>query len=453
MTGYSLKTRLLLIGAIVLIIALGLTGLGLTILFDRHVERRISAELDTYIAQIASRLSFDKTGKPLPGAKLADPRFEKIYGGLYWQINNETAGITSRSRSLWDTRLKLPVDIPDFGKVHVHTTTGPLNSSVLIHERRLRFNSPAGEQIIRLIVAIDRSELDRMSTDFASDVTIALLALCAFLLLAGWLQITLGLAPLSLIEKNIAAIRKGEALRMNTDLPDEVLPLAQEVNNLLKKQQKAIETARHRAADLAHGFKTPLTALKSDIRRLRSKGEEQIADDIQTASLQMQRQIDRELTKARIRDARHVAALDVRPLIDGIVSTLRRTPDGEKKTIRIECDQDIQVKINRDDLAEILGNLIENAVKHADSRIVVKVHGQDQAIEFHIDDDGKGISDALRGAVQKRGVRLDRASAGTGLGLAIVKDILEIYEHKLVLHTSPLGGLRASFQLPPAIGR
>ncbi len=453
MTAHSLKTRLLVTGTIVLIIALGLTGFGLTVLFDRHVERRVSAELDTYLAQIASRLSFDETGKPHLGGKLADPRFEKIYGGLYWQVNNETAGLSASSRSLWDTRLKLPVDIPDFGKVHVHTTSGPLNSSILIHERRLRFKSPAGEQIARLIVAIDRAELDRMSTDFASEVAIALLALCIFLLLAGWVQISIGLGPLSLIRKNIAAIRTGDALRMNPDLPNEVRPLAKEVNDLLQAQETAIENAKHRAGDLAHGFKTPLTALKSDIRRLRGKGEHEIADNIETTSLLMQRQIDRELTKARLRNVKNMTATCIRPLIEAVIATLQRTPEGENKSFEIECDPEIRVRADKDDLTEILGNLIENAVKHASGRISVTAGAKDRMVRFTIEDDGKGISDSRRDIAQKRGVRLDRSTAGSGLGLAIVKDVLEAYEQHLELGTSPMGGLKAAFQLLKAASR
>ena len=155
MKGHSIKTRLLTSGAIAIIIALGITGFGLTYLFERHVERRIGAELDTYITQIASRLAFEPSGKPYLGDKLADPRFEKIYSGLYWQINNETANMAARSRSLWDTRLGLPDDIPDFGKVDVHQTAGPQQTVLLAHERRLRFKAANGEQIVRLVVAVD----------------------------------------------------------------------------------------------------------------------------------------------------------------------------------------------------------------------------------------------------------------------------------------------------------
>ncbi len=448
MKSLSLKTRLLVIGTITLIIALGLTGIGLTILFDRHVERRVSSELDTYLTQIASRLSFDKTGKPQLEGKLADPRFEKIYGGLYWQINNETANLSIRSRSLWDIRLELLIDIPDFGEVHSHTIDGPLESFVLIHERRLRLKSPVGEQVARLVAAIDRTELDVMSGKFASDVTISLFTLSVFLLLAGWLQITIGLGPLSLIQKNIASIRNGVASRMNPELPSEVLPLADEVNNLLEAQEKAIERARHRASDLAHGFKTPLTALKTDVQRLREKGEQEIANDIEVTSLLMQRQIDRELTKARVRNVKYMRAADIRLVIEGIVSTLRRTPAAEGKLIKIECTGNFEVRIDKDDLAEILGNLIENAVKHAKSRVVVKACRKGPFLLFNIDDDGEGVSDAQRGIILKRGVRLDRSLAGSGLGLAIVKDVLDAYDQSLQLLTSPLGGLRAHFQLP-----
>ncbi len=447
MRGHSLKTRLLTTGSIILILALGLTGLGLTILFERHVERRVSLELNTYIIQIASRLSFTSAGLPRLDGKLADPRFEKIYSGLYWQINNETAGRFEHSRSLWDTQLTLPSDSPDLGKVHIHTISGPQNSPLLVHERRLRFKSPQGEQVARLIVAIDISELDKMSADFAADVAIALFGLGAFLLLAGWVQILIGLGPLSLIQKSIALIRSGATSRMNPNMPKEVAPLAIEVNNLLEAQEKAILKAKHRASDLAHGFKTPLTALRSDIGRLRNKGEHELANDLDATSMLMQRQIDRELTKARIRDLQNMPSMAIRPVIDSIIATLARTPDGEKKQFEIDCKSHIEIKVDSDDLSDILGNLIENAVKHATKKVLVRVKCADQSIKVDVEDDGEGIQSSLRDSVQKRGVRLDRSIAGSGLGLAIVSDILDIYGETLALDRSPLGGLKAYFQI------
>ncbi len=448
MTRYSLKIRLLSIQMITVLVALGLTGLALTYLFERHVERRISAELDTYITQIAARLSFKPSGVPLLNGKLADPRFEKIYSGLYWQINNETAEKSSHSRSLWDITLLLPVDTPGFGKVHIHTTKGPKDTNLLIHERRLIFKSALGDQTSRIIVAIDLEELRKMRSEFSQDVAVALLLLAAVLLIAGWIEVMIGLKPLSLIQKSIAAIRSGQKAQIDTVMPLEVTPLVDEVNSLLASQQAEITKAKNRADNLAHGFKTPLTALKSDARRLRDKGEDKIASDIEATIQLMHRQIERELTKARIRHIGYMPIIAVCPLIQSIVKTLQRTPAGKEKKFQINCPHHLHVQIDKDDMSEVLGNLLENAVKYAHHTIKVDVLLKGESVKFQITDDGVGISDSLRDIAQERGVRLDEAITGSGLGLAIVNDVLEIYQQDLELKKSALGGLEISFHLP-----
>lgn len=448
MRAGSLKVRLLALQAIAIILALGITGYGLTYLFERSVERRISTELDTYLTQIAARLSFDQLGKPQLDSKLADPRFDNIYSGLYWQITNMTAGQTVRSRSLWDIELELQPPVPGSSIVHTHYINGPESSSLLVHERSLIFRSPVGPQSVRLIVGLDLAELEKLSSEFAVEVALALLLLGVFLLLAAWFQVAMGLSPLALVQKSVAAIRNGTASRISADLPPEVSPLADEVNDLLAAQEVIVQKAKRRADNLAHGFKTPLTALISDIRRLRDKGETEIAADIEATSQIMRRQIDRELTKARIREARNASSVKILPVLDGIVATLRRTPDGEKKSIQIECNRNLDAQVEKDDLNEILGNLLENAVKHAKSRVVVKAFVVDQFVAFEIEDDGSGISNMLRETVQKRGARLDQTVAGTGLGLAIVNDVLEVYHQTLDLRGSPIGGLKACFLLP-----
>ncbi len=448
MTRHSLKIRLLAIQAITVLVALGLTGFVLGYLFERHVERRISSELDTYITQIAARLSFDSSGKPLLEGKLADPRFEKIYGGLYWQINNETSHKSSHSRSLWDIALTLPVDSPGFGKVHIHTTKGPEGTDILVHERRLIFKSSLGNKTSRIIVAIDLAELRAMGSEFSYDVAVALLVLGLFLLLAGWIQVMIGLKPLSLIQKSITAIRSGKATRIDTVMPLEVTPLVDEVNSLLAAQEKVISKAKSRADNLAHGFKTPLTALKSDARRLRNKGENKIAADVEATTQLMHRQIERELAKARIRHIGYMPEIAVLPLIQSIVNTLQRTPDGKDKNFQVRCIHDLHVQVDKDDMTEILGNLLENAVKYADHKIIVRVFTKEQVVIFQIEDDGIGISNSQMEMAQKRGVRLDESVTGSGIGLAIVNDVLEAYKQDLKLGKSSLGGLKASFQLP-----
>ena len=443
----SLKVRLLLIQSIVIILALGITGFGIVYLFDRQVERRINTELNTYLNQIAAGVKLSPTGEPVLTRTLADPRFSIVYSGLYWQIKNETSNLSTRSRSLWDVELSLPVDKPPFGKVHIHTIKGPEGSTLSIHERRLLYKSPIGEQTLRLVVALDMVDVNIMSSEFSLEILISLLILAGFLLIAAWIQIAVGLKPLKYIQKSIAAIRTGEETRITAPLPSEVLPLVTEVNDLLEAQEKAIIKAKNRSNDLAHGFKTPLTALKTDVQRLRDKGENEIASDIETMFLALRRQIERELATSRARDLTAISGPQITHLLKGISTTLKRTPAGEDKIIEIICDQNISVQADMDDLAEILGNLVENAVKHANQKIAVTVKTDGPGILFIIEDDGNGISKKKRDLALKRGVRFDQSVAGSGLGLAITSDILEAYHSHLMLDDSSLGGLKVYFSI------
>ncbi len=448
MKAPSVKMRLLVAGGLVIVLVLGLSGFGMTWLFKRHVERRIGAELDTYITNIASRLMFEANNQPHINNQLADPRFGEIYSGLYWQADNETSGLSTRSRSLWDLRLALPDDLPAINKVDIHVIGGPLQTRLLVHERRVRFTSRSGEQIVRLSAAIDLAELELSASEFAEDVGIILLLLGCFLLLAGWVQIRVGLDPLALVQQSIVAIRSRKIRRIGNDMPREVAPLCDEVNRLLEAQEASIERARHRAGDLAHGFKTPLTALNADIRGLREKGEHKLASNIAAISLQMQRQIERELTRTRIRDFNKIYPCRIRPVITAIADTLKRTPQGEFKTIEILCPASFEVRVDANDLTELLGNLMENAVKHAKDKITVKVEKKHSKARIEIDDDGDGISSPFYEIAKKRGVRLDQTATGSGLGLAIVSDILEVYGEKLELGLSEMNGLQARFSLP-----
>jgi len=443
----SLRLRLLIGATCAILVALAIAGLGLVLLFERHVERRIGSELDTYLNQIAARVVFDADATPSVDARLADPRFDQVYSGLYWQIRDEATGVHVRSRSLWDTRLDLPEDTPPVGTIHVHTIPGPENARLLTHERRLVFDAGPGEKTLRLAVAIDRADVAAMSGDFAADVTYALVLLGSILVLAAWIQVNVGLKPLADIRRGLTAIRGGGSERLDIAAPSEIAPLIEEVNGLLDAQDKAMRRARDRAADLAHGFKTPLTALLSDAKRLRAKGERGIAEEIERTAGLMRGHIDRELTRSRLRNIRASAPVVVAPAVHSLIATLKRTPQGEGVEFTVDMSPELAVRAERDDLTEILGNLLENAVRHAKKRIVVRAAGEGSLVRFAVEDDGPGIAETQRQAVVDRGKRLDSAAVGAGLGLAIVSDVLDHYGQELTLDRSELGGLRASFSL------
>lgn len=443
----SLRLRLLIAATCAILLALAVAGVGLVLLFERHVERRIGSEINTYLDQIAARVLFDGNGVVGLNGELADPRFERVFSGLFWQISDEQTSELTRSRSLWDTSLALPEDTPPLGVIHVHDIDGPQGTRLLSHERRLVFDTGQGERTLRLAVAIDRADVRALVGEFAEDVARALLLLAGVLILAGWMQVNVGLKPLAAIRRGLIAIRDGDTDRLIIDVPLEIAPLVEEVNGLLDVQDTAMQKARDRAADLAHGFKTPLTALLADAKRLRERGERDIADEIERTATLMRGHMDRELTRSRLRHMGTSARIEVGPVVRGLMDTLKRTPKGDPIAFEADIGPGLMVRAERDDLNDILGNLLENAVRHGRGKVRVRAEQHGPLVRFDVEDDGPGIAEAQRVAVVDRGKRLDSSAAGTGLGLAIVSDVLDHYGQALTLDRSNLGGLKASFKL------
>lgn len=445
MSRGSLKLRLLAAGAASILLALAIAGFGLLLLFERHVERRMTAELQAYLRQLVSGLERGPDGSLNIARPPAEPRFEEPLSGLYWQITAEPQGPVLRSRSLWDAALDLPSDHLVGAEVHEHTIAGPGRSSLLVVERSITLPANLGGGAVRVAVAVDRAEIHAAGLAFAVDLMPSLALLTAFLLAASWAQVAVGLRPLDAVRRRLHAVRAGRDSRLGTAFPDEVRPLAAEVDHLLDAQEAAITRARARAADLAHGLKTPLTILASDAEELRTRGETGIAEEIATVADGMRRHVERELARARAGTRLgSVAAQPVRPIVDQVTAVLRRTPRGQSLHWEIDVAQDLAVPVDAQDLAEIVGNLGENAVKWATARIRIAGRARDGAVMVSVEDDGPGIPEDRIGTVLARGGRLDETQPGSGLGLAIVADLAEAYSGSLAVGRSPLGGLSAA---------
>jgi signal transduction histidine kinase len=448
-TRGSLRLRLLAAGAASILIALALAGLGLTLLFERHVERRVVVELELNLRQLIGHLGRGENGALLLERPLADPRFEEPLSGLYWQITDEPSGFVLRSRSLWDGTLGLPTDSLQTGQVHRHTIAGPGGATLLVLERHIALPQVLGGGSVRAAVAIDRSEIHVAGRAFASELVPSLAVLAVVLIAAAWVQVRVGLRPLDAIRRRLAAIRTGAAARLGTDFPDEVQPLAAEVDSLLDTQDATIERARARAADLAHGLRTPLTVLADDAQQLRNRGEAELADEIAALVEGMRRHVERELarTRAGVR-ARAGASQLVSPIAAQVVEVMRRTPRGKELSWHIDMPSNLAVGIDAQDLAEVLGNLVENAAQWA--RTSVRLYGwqESDATGLLVEDDGPGVPDREIETVLARGGRLDATKPGAGLGLAIVGDLIEACGGSLALSRSALGGLKAELRLP-----
>lgn len=280
------------------------------------------------------------------------------------------------------------------------------------------------------------------------------LALIVFILVlgasAGLAQLRLGLSPFERLRRQLLAVRDGRERQVTGVYPVEVQPLVDDLNSLLDQREQAVDRARAKAADLAHGLKTPLAIIAHESARAGAEGQTDLAARIGGAVERMRRQIDYHLAHAR-------AAASSGPVgprsalsesVDGLVRALSRLHVERGLVIESAVASDLIVQIERADLDEILGNLIDNACKWARARVAISARLEGSAVVVAVDDDGPGLAVSMREAVLRRGVRADEAAPGSGLGLAIVRDLAELYQGAIALTDSPLGGLRAELRLP-----
>ncbi len=447
MTRGSLRLRLLLAAALSVLAALALSAFGLTLLFERHVERRVDAELGVFLDQIVAGLDRAADGSLALTQELADPRFEEPLSGLYWQVRAGDAVLASRS--LWDATLVLPQDeLPDKA-VHRHLVPGPGKATLIVLERSVTLPGRLGGGILRAAVAVDAAETASATRAFAVDLLPYIGVLAVFLIAAAYAQVAVGLQPLAAVHRRLADIRGGRQRRLGQAFPDEIQPLAGEVDALLDARERQAEKARARAGDLAHGFKTPLQVLAGSVDRLRAKGEEDVAQEIALVADTMRRHVERELARARMAAAAPDATSAVGLVVERLIAVLRRTPAGSRLDWVVEIPAGTLARIDADDLAEALGNLIENAARHARRRVAIRAREKAGLIVVTVADDGGGIPPQRLDEVLRRGGRLDNLGSGAGLGLAIVQDVAEAWGGQLRLRNGA-AGLEAEFGVPAA---
>jgi signal transduction histidine kinase len=267
---------------------------------------------------------------------------------------------------------------------------------------------------------------------------------------AGLLVLRHGLAPFRRLRERLITVRMGEGRRVEGAYPSEVQPLIDELNALLENREKAVKRAIATAGDLAHGLKTPLALLAQEADRAGAAGNPELADSIAQQVERMSRQVNYHLARARAAasGAAGAARCHVPSCADALVRTLLKLYAGRALNISSTVAPDLCARVQREDLDEILGNLLDNACKWANARIVLEASRSDTMVVLTLDDDGPGLAPALRTVVLERGVRIDEAAPGSGLGLAIVRELAELYGGSISLGDSPLGGLRARLSLP-----
>lgn len=446
----SLRWRLLAGATAAILLALLLAWGFMTLLFQRHLERQQHDEMQRDALALLSALTLAADGAPQLRDAVADPRMQAPAGGYYWQVAT-TAGRV-RSRSLWDEVLSA-APTPDGDGWASRQVRGPFGQSVVVLSRRIREEGVG--TAIDVQIAQDVAPVRAARNDFALELALFLAVLWLVLTGAAWVQVSLGLAPLRRLGDALAALRDNARARLPDTGLREVQPLADAINALADARGTDLERARRRAADLAHGLKTPLAALSAQSRRAREDGAPEAAEGIDRAIAAIATTLETEFARTRLANAdpRVDDGVALATCVEQLVDVLEHTERGGQLAFAIDVDDALRVAVPAAHLSELLGAVLENAVRYA--RRVVRVHATVDVAGLYVvvEDDGPGIAGDRQREALARGRRLDESAGGTGLGLAIAREAAEASGGTIRLGESALGGLAVAFRWPPGVAR
>ena len=435
-----------MIGIATLWIAVLLVGGGFALdrVLTRSIVNNFDAQLEFILNSMIAASEIGPEGEVLFTREPADQRFLEPYSGLYFQISGGEE--TFPSRSLWDRRLDASVDHADFG-MHARNSDEFDLEPLRIVERDIIL--PDSDTRWRFQVAQSREQVNQQISDLRGVLVQSFAALAIGLIIMAALQTVYGLWPLRRVRQEVVAIRTGRQQRVDEDFPREITPLVEEINELLAHSEAQAEEARRHAGNLAHALKTPLTV----ITNAATAKDSDLDNIVCREATVMRRQVDHHLARARAigRRASAQARSEVGKSLETIERAVSHLYDGT--TIDVVGDRDAFVRVERQDLDEMLGNLVENAAKYGSGRVFVTVERSAPMVDIIIEDDGPGIPEAERSTIFARGKRLDTTGKpGTGLGLSIVQDVAEIYGGNVSLRESEdLGGLMVILSLPAAL--
>ena len=455
----SLAFRLFASAAAWTLVVIPVAAVLLLSLYRHAVERSFDARLNVYLTSLIASTAAEGTSVPKVPANLGAPDFGIPFSGWYWQIKplDGRPGRLLVSRSLADERIPLPSEAkvePNDREVRWATLTGPLEQTVRVAETIYVFGEGQSAQRYSVAVAAALEEVENSLLSFRTRLGLALALAGIGLLAVNLFQIRFGLLPLHQVEKGLSAIRSGEAARLDAALPQEIVPLQQELNALLKSNQDIVERARTHVGNLAHALKTPLAVIVNEARDEPSGFARKVSEQAEIMGKQISLYLDRARMAARIGVIGRVT--EVRPVGESLIRALERIYRDRQLSYIMDCPVGTRFQGERQDLEEMLGNLLDNASKWARSKVMLSVatlpadNGAHARFEIRVEDDGPGLTDQQLTDPILRGRRLDETKPGSGLGHSIVADLAHSYSGGLELCRAEIGGLSVRLTLPLA---
>lgn len=428
--GVSLVLTLLIIGL------MGSYGMRLV------VEQWLLTRLDHDAESLLVGLTVDAKGRVALSSSFQDPIYRQPFSGHYYQIDSEHQRI--RSRSLWDAPFQVPR--AELGEVLTLRMTGPEGQLLLL---RVAGYEKAG-QVLNIAVAEDLTPLRVSVRRYQGLYLLFSLLVLILLLVIQRRMLGAGLWPLEVVRAQLAELERGQRTTLPETGPEEIEPLVTEVNRLLALLHQRVERSRNSLGNLAHGLKTPLAALQQLVDRAPLAGHPQLQGRFREQIATLQQRVEAELRRARLSGPGYQGSrVDLREALDGLVAVMGSLYRDRTLEIQLEVPAGLSYLADKEDLLELLGNLLDNACKWAGRRVRVSAQGG-EALLLRVEDDGPGRSDGELARLRVRGVRVDSDSVpGHGLGLAIVQDIVEQFGGRLRLGRSDaLGGFLAEVWLP-----
>ncbi len=452
----SLAGRLVLGASAVIILALVAAAIALPSLYRVGLERQLDARLNEVIFELVGFIE-EKNGRIVFTGRMSDRDYENAYSGDYWQIRRQgRVVLSSPSLSEWTLATRNPERLNDSIYEDVTFPAPPDGPQVLRAASRMlayreKPDDPADpNRTFVFTVAANRALIDENISGFRVMIVLTIAGLGLVLVGSVFLQVRYGLRPLRRIPAALAAIRTGENDRLTGSFSAEVQPLAREINALLDHNAEVVERARTHVGNLAHALKTPLAVLTNETASREGEFPATVRNQVRI----MREQVEHHLSRARM--AARAGVLGTRtsamPILEGLARTLEKIYRSRGIGFAAAGPETVAFRGEKQDLEEMLGNLMDNAGKWARSKVraTAAATGDSGRLIITVEDDGPGIPANQRRTALKRGMRLDEQAPGSGLGLSIVSDIAEIYGGSVTLGDSEWGGLKVTLDLPLA---
>lgn len=442
----SLALRLFLSSAVLMSVGLLVAGFILSNLYSRSVKTAFDGQLEAYANALIGALSTQMLGQGEAVSlsapeNIGEARFLEPLSGWYWQIGDAQGAVLFTSDSLIGSSLDFVQ--ADTASAADDTLLGPGGEAIRLFQRS--YVLPNERELV-IAVAGNVTQLNQDIADFRSSLMATFLVFGAFLGLAIYLQVRLGLRPLKSIRRALLDVQAGRTQKIAGEYPSEIAPVVNEINGLIDANHGVVARARTHVGNLAHALKTPLSVIANEMSGGTAR-DRKISEQVAV----MRDQVNHYLSRAR--SAAGLAAVGtatpVRPVVESLVRAMEKIYRDKGLTITAAFEEDVVFRGEKQDLEEVTGNLIDNASKWAHARVALRIYKVSKTSwALCVEDDGPGMTAEQSKLALKRGKRLDETVAGSGLGLSIVVETANLYTGNIRLERSGMGGLKAELTLP-----